>query len=199
MSVPLSASLSIPPNDVVYAALEDVRARRPLVQNITNYVAMGMSANVLLALGRIARHGARGRGGRGLRRHLGCPGGQYRYPVAALGGGHAPAVARARAMAKPWVLDPVGCGATSYRTRVAAELAALAPAIIRGNASEILSLAGSRRAGGKGVDFDRRLRGCGLGHGRAGAAHRRGRRRDRRHRLCRRRHPHGRRSRPATP
>ena len=30
---------------------EDLRARRPLVHNITNYVAMTISANVLLALG----------------------------------------------------------------------------------------------------------------------------------------------------
>jgi hydroxyethylthiazole kinase len=33
------------------AALADLRERRPLVQNITNYVAMTFSANVLLALG----------------------------------------------------------------------------------------------------------------------------------------------------
>jgi len=33
------------------AALADLRDRRPLVHNITNYVAMSISANVLLALG----------------------------------------------------------------------------------------------------------------------------------------------------
>ncbi len=37
--------------DAVLSALEDLRARRPLVHNITNYVAMTISANVLLALG----------------------------------------------------------------------------------------------------------------------------------------------------
>ena len=37
--------------DAVWSALEALRARRPLVHNITNYVAMGVSANVLLALG----------------------------------------------------------------------------------------------------------------------------------------------------
>src|SRR6266436_5424361 len=35
----------------VASALDRLRARRPLVQNITNYVAMTVSANVLLALG----------------------------------------------------------------------------------------------------------------------------------------------------
>lgn len=62
------------------------------------------------------------------------------------------AIRRAVALGTPWVLDPVGCGATTYRTDVAVELARLAPTIIRGNASEILSLAGASRAGGKGVD-----------------------------------------------
>jgi hydroxyethylthiazole kinase len=62
------------------------------------------------------------------------------------------AAVRATALGKPWVLDPVGCGATPYRTGVAAELAALKPAVIRGNASEIMSLAGAAGAGGKGVD-----------------------------------------------
>jgi len=37
--------------DAIFSALEDLRARRPLVHNITNYVAMTVSANVLLALG----------------------------------------------------------------------------------------------------------------------------------------------------
>ena len=35
------------------------------------------------------------------------------------------AAARAGELGKPWVLDPVGCGATPYRTRTAAELAEL--------------------------------------------------------------------------
>ena len=62
------------------------------------------------------------------------------------------AAAKAVALGKPWVLDPVGCGATPYRTGVAVELAGMRPTIIRGNASEIMSLAGAAGAGGKGVD-----------------------------------------------
>ncbi len=57
----------------------------------------------------------------------------------------------ANANARPWVLDPVGTGATSYRTSVARDLAALGPTVIRGNASEIMALAGVS-ASGKGVD-----------------------------------------------
>jgi hydroxyethylthiazole kinase len=52
---------------------------------------------------------------------------------------------------RPWVLDPVAVGALPLRTRVANELLQLRPTIIRGNASEILALAGAG-AGGKGVD-----------------------------------------------
>ncbi len=52
----------------------------------------------------------------------------------------------------PTVLDPVGVGASAYRTRTAAALLDTArPAVVRGNASEILTLAGEA-GGAKGVD-----------------------------------------------
>jgi hydroxyethylthiazole kinase len=138
--------------DNVYAALDDLRARRPLVHNITNYVAMTVSANVLLALGAspamvhaveevedfVAISDA-------LAVNIGTLSPPWVDAMRA-------AVARANALGKPWVLDPVGCGATVYRTQVAAELAGLKPSVIRGNASEILGLAGQVGAGGKGVD-----------------------------------------------
>lgn len=137
--------------DDVYSALEDLRAKRPLVHNITNYVAMTISANVLLALGAspamvhaveevedfVAISDA-------LAVNIGTLSPPW---VAAM----QLAVAQANTLGKPWVLDPVGCGATPYRTQAAAELAALRPTIIRGNASEILSLAG-QTGSGKGVD-----------------------------------------------
>ncbi|OHT22569.1 hydroxyethylthiazole kinase [Providencia stuartii] len=52
---------------------------------------------------------------------------------------------------KPWVLDPVAAGALSFRTRFCHELLALSPTAIRGNASEIMALAGLS-SGGRGVD-----------------------------------------------
>jgi hydroxyethylthiazole kinase len=135
----------------VWSALEALRERRPLVHNITNYVAMTLSANVLLALGAspamvhaeqevedfVAISDA-------LVVNIGTLSPSW---VAAM----RRAIARARMLGKPWVLDPVGCGATPYRTETAAALAALTPTIIRGNASEIMSLAGQAGAG-KGVD-----------------------------------------------
>jgi len=51
----------------------------------------------------------------------------------------------------PWILDPVAAGATAYRTRTAAALTQLKPSVIRGNASEIMALAGEAGAA-KGVD-----------------------------------------------
>ncbi len=61
------------------------------------------------------------------------------------------AVASASDAGTPWVLDPVAAGALAWRTELAYELLGLSrPAIIRGNASEVLALAGGE--GGKGVD-----------------------------------------------
>jgi hydroxyethylthiazole kinase len=62
------------------------------------------------------------------------------------------AVAAAGRAGTPWVLDPVAVGALGYRTRLAAELVTGGPAVVRGNASEILSLAGAAGAAGRGVD-----------------------------------------------
>ena len=134
------------------AAVNELRARRPLVHNITNYVAMTISANVLLAVGAspamvhaveevedfVAISSA-------LAINIGTLSPRWVEAMRL-------AAAKAVELGKPWVLDPVGCGATRYRTGVAAELAGLRPTIIRGNASEIMSLAGAAGAGGKGVD-----------------------------------------------
>lgn len=143
-----------PAIDCVYVANLHTKLRheRPLVHNITNYVVMSLSANVLLALGAspamvhsveevedfVAISAS-------LVVNIGTLSPRWVEAMQL-------AAARAVALGKPWVLDPVGCGATPYRTRVAVELAQQKPAIIRGNASEILSLAGAAASGGKGVD-----------------------------------------------
>jgi hydroxyethylthiazole kinase len=51
----------------------------------------------------------------------------------------------------PWVLDPVAVGATGYRRDLAARLLENRPTVIRGNAGEILALAGVAGAS-RGVD-----------------------------------------------
>ena len=60
--------------------------------------------------------------------------------------------AEAAAVARtPWVLDPVAIGALPVRTALAGKLAGLRPTVVRGNASEIIALAGAG-GGGRGVD-----------------------------------------------
>src|SRR5919206_99147 len=67
------------------------------------------------------------------------------------GEGPMAAVAGANRAGRPWVLDPVGVGATTFRNETATRLMAERPRIVRGNASEIATLAGAG-ASGKGVD-----------------------------------------------
>jgi len=133
-------------------ALSELRERRPLVQNITNYVAMTISANALLALGASPAmvHAAEEVEdfvaiSNALVINIGTLSPRWVDAMRL-------AARYAVTLGKPWVLDPVGCGATSYRTAVSAELAAMKPTIIRGNASEIMSLAGAAGARPKGVD-----------------------------------------------
>jgi hydroxyethylthiazole kinase len=134
------------------AALAELRERRPLVQNITNYVAMTISANVLLALGASPAmvHAVEEAEdfmaiSSSLCINIGTLSPKWVEAMRL-------AAKKAVSQGKPWVLDPVGCGATPYRTGVAVVLSELRPTIIRGNASEIMSLAGASGAGGRGVD-----------------------------------------------
>ncbi|MNQ69513.1 Hydroxyethylthiazole kinase [compost metagenome] len=57
----------------------------------------------------------------------------------------------ARQAGTPWVLDPVAHHATAFRRDAIQRLMDLGPTIVRGNASEIIALAGGQSAG-KGVD-----------------------------------------------
>lgn len=61
------------------------------------------------------------------------------------------AAKKAHEIGKCWVLDPVGAGATPLRLNTCKELLKYAPTVIRGNASEILALAGTMN-GSRGVD-----------------------------------------------
>jgi hydroxyethylthiazole kinase len=132
--------------------LARVRATAPLVHNITNYVVMNNSANALLAVGaspamvhaveEVEEFVAISRA---VVINIGTLSPRWVEAMRL-------AVTRATRAGIPWVLDPVGVGATTYRTAVGAELARLRPSVIRGNASEIMVLAGSVDAAGKGVD-----------------------------------------------
>lgn len=137
------------------AVLAAVRARSPLVHNITNYVVMNNTANALLALGASP---AMVHATEEVEEFVALS----QALVVNLGTLSTPwiramdkAVVAANARGIPWVLDPVGAGATALRTDTAADLARLRPACIRGNASEILVLAGATGEKTKGVDSTR--------------------------------------------
>lgn len=133
------------------ARLAAMREAAPLVHNITNYVAMNVMANVMLAAGASpAMVHAREEAAEfaALASALTVNIGTLSPPwVEAMEA----AAEAANAGGKPWVLDPVAVFATAYRRETGARLVELRPMVIRGNASEILGLAGAAGAG-KGVD-----------------------------------------------
>jgi hydroxyethylthiazole kinase len=132
--------------------LERIRATAPLVHNITNFVVMESTANALLALGAapVMAHALEEVEeitslASALVLNIGTLSGPWIQAMHRSG-----TVAAARRI--PVVLDPVGAGASTLRTRTALELLESAsPAVVRGNASEILTLAGEA-GGARGVD-----------------------------------------------
>src|SRR5829696_4500437 len=122
----------------LWESLKKMRAAMPLVHNITNYVVMNNTANALLALGAspAMAHAAEEVEdlvaiSSALVVNIGTLSLEW---VASM----RLAASKARALGKPWVLDPVGVGATALRTSVAQELAQMGPTVLRANASEIL-------------------------------------------------------------
>ena len=137
----------------VTGTLEALRERAPLVHCITNLVAMETSANLLLAAGAspVMAHAQEE-----IAEVVGAADALC-INIGTLDPGWVDSMTAAAEAAgetgTPWVLDPVGCGATAYRTETAGALTARQPAAIRGNASEILALAGATDGGrGRGVD-----------------------------------------------
>jgi hydroxyethylthiazole kinase len=131
--------------------LTALRATPPLVQCITNYVAMNIAANVLLAAGAspaMVSDVEEPEEFAGIAGAVTVNIGTLSPPFVA---GMRAAIRGAQVAGRPWVLDPVACQATSYRREVVQALVAERPTIIRGNASEILSLAGEASRG-QGVD-----------------------------------------------
>lgn len=131
--------------------LSAMRAQAPLVQNITNYVAMNVMANVLLASGaspamvhaeeEAAEFAAFTHA---LTINIGTLSPPWVRAMIA-------AAQTATSAGTPWVLDPVAAGATTFRRETSAKLLTLKPTVIRGNASEIIALTG-QAATGKGAD-----------------------------------------------
>ena len=118
-----------------------LRAKKPLIHNITNYVVMNYTANALLAMGAspvmahaqnevedmVSFAGA-------LVLNIGTLTDDWIASMVKAG-------IKASAMGTPIILDPVGSGATPLRTKSAKQIIDQTKiSVIRGNASEILSL-----------------------------------------------------------
>lgn len=122
-------------------AVNDVREKNPLAPSITNTVTQDFVANAQLAIG-----------GSAAMLYLAdeCESIAQIVPAFYINMGTAmpfyaetlPRTARALfANQKPWVLDPVGIGLSELRTQILSQLKIYKPSIVRGNASEIISLA----------------------------------------------------------
>ncbi len=128
----------------IWADVLSVRANRPLIHSITNMVVMNFNANVLLAMGAspVMAHA--------------------HEEVVDMAGIANALVLNIGTLDPYWiesmrlaleiadrrgiktVLDPVGAGATRYRNQsISILLTQAMPSVIRGNASEIMSVAGS--------------------------------------------------------
>jgi hydroxyethylthiazole kinase len=139
------------PDGTVVKDLSKLRESNPLVHCVTNLVVTGFTANVLLAVGAspamvLAEEevGDFAPVSSALLINVGTV---TKSDVPAMVG----AARAAERAGTPWVLDPVAVGALRFRTGVVEELLAFRPSIIRGNASEILALAGEASVS-KGAD-----------------------------------------------
>lgn len=132
--------------------LQKLRETRPLIHNITNYVVMNYTANALLACGAspVMAHAVEEV------EEMVSMAGALVLNIGTLSPDWIDAMLiagkKANQLNIPVVLDPVGSGATTLRTRSARRIVEeVAISVIRGNASEVLSLA-EKESGTKGVD-----------------------------------------------
>lgn len=132
--------------------LAEIRNRKPLIHNITNFVVMNYTANALLAIGAspvmshavneveemVTLAGA-------LVLNIGTLTDDWVASMVTAG-------KKATDQGIPVILDPVGSGATALRTAAAQKIISqVGVSLIRGNASEILSLRHAKSRT-KGVD-----------------------------------------------
>lgn len=135
------------PADIAAHVLAKLKSTRPLVLCLTNSVVQNFTANLLLAVGGVPvmlNHAEE------VRDILHSCANALLINVGTLSTAQAEimqsAVKCATDAGIPWVLDPVAVGLLTYRTQFCTELLKTPPAMIRGNASEIMALAGVNAA-----------------------------------------------------
>jgi len=125
------------------ADLAEIRERKPLVHQITNYVVMNETANATLALGAlpVMAHAVEEA------EEMASVAGALVLNIGTLSSHWVDAMLLAGRAASargiPIVLDPVGAGATSFRTETAKRiLDEIDVTVLRGNAGEVATLVG---------------------------------------------------------
>ena len=139
--------------EIAASVLRTLRERKPLILSLTNNVVQNITANMLLATGAVPvmlTHSEEIRDllhscANGMLINLGT---LSEEQVATM----QQAVADAAQAGVPWVLDPVAVGLLKFRTHFCEKLLTTPPAMIRGNASEIIALAGAEGALCRGVE-----------------------------------------------
>lgn len=123
-------------------AVKKVKAENPMAGSITNSVTINFVANAQLAVGGSAAMVYLPDEGE----FLAAAGGATYINVGTLLPVYAETLPQTAAMLhqleKPWVLDPVAVGIGELRSRLLKKFQEYKPSIIRGNASEIIALAG---------------------------------------------------------
>jgi len=139
-------------NSYIVNIAQAIQKASPLVHNITNYVVMNTTANALLAIGAspVMAHAIEEV------EEMASFAGALVLNMGTISADWKPSMILAGKTANkkntPIVFDPVGMGATTYRSEIAKSiLDECKPTIIRGNASEIMALAGLKIKT-KGVD-----------------------------------------------
>ena len=123
-------------------AVETVKEKNPMAGSITNTVTINLVANAQLAVGGSAAMVYLPDEGE----FLAKAGGAMYMNVGTLFPIYEETLPRAakalQAAGRPWVLDPVAIGIGELRTKLLRSFKEYKPGIIRGNASEIIALAG---------------------------------------------------------
>ena len=141
--------------DKLFYDLEQIRQKNPVIHNISNFVVMPITANLLLALGAspIMAHAQEELV------DILTLSQSLVINIGTLDENWLNAIVAAQRIALqadiPIVFDPVGAGASRYRTETAKKILEQGVQVIRGNASEIMALVDSRIKS-KGVDSNQR-------------------------------------------
>ncbi len=150
-SIPFLTEIREWPDERISIVTGRLQHKTPLIHCITNSVVTNFTANVLLAIGASPAMVVTPEEAADFARIADALLINVGTVTTFTAGVMRSAAHAAQQASTPWVLDPVAAGALAFRTGVVGELLACKPSIIRGNASEIMALAG-RGEGGRGVD-----------------------------------------------